>query len=141
MSISKHVRLLAIASFAWLAFWIAGLPNYYKQYSDNFMLWLVLFLIVPAALISVFVLCRIHPRRRLMVALWMAFYFTVPLALYDWIYCGVYLGYGLNFFVEFWYLTAYYIIPWLLLPASAVLLNGLRAKQRDVGSDDRINPL
>ena len=128
MSIRKHIILFAIASLVWLVFWIAGLPDYYKQYSNNFMLWLVLLLLPPLEWIIVFTLRRIHQRRRLIFARWMAFYFTVPLSIYDWFYCGVYRGYGLNFLIEFWYLTVFYIIPWFLLIGSAILLNNFYSK-------------
>ena len=53
------------------------------------------------------------------IAMWMSFYFTVPFALLDWIYCGVYLGHGAAFLRLYWYLTAFYFIPWALwLPMS-----------------------
>lgn len=137
MGLHKHFRLFAIASFAWLAFWIVGLPDYYRQYSGNFMLWVVLLLLPPLESIITLTLRRVHLRRRLIVACWVAFCFTVPLAIYDWLYCGVYRGYGLRFLVDFWYLTFYYIIPWLLLPASALLLNRLRSKQNTEGGPGR----
>jgi hypothetical protein len=28
------------------------------------------------------------------LAFWLSFYYTIPLALYDWLYCGLYLGHG-----------------------------------------------
>jgi hypothetical protein len=132
MSVSQHAKLFSMASFAWLTFWIAGLPDYYKQYSDNFMLWFVLLLLPPLTWVVVLTLRRVHQRRRLMVALWMAFYFTVPLVIFDWLYCGVYLGYGSSYLIEFWYLTVYYIIPWLLFPVSAALLNGISLRKSTV---------
>ena len=52
----------------------------------------------------------------------LAFWFTVPLFLYDLAYCGVRLGHGLGFVVPYWYLTAYYVVPWVLFPATALWL-------------------
>jgi hypothetical protein len=127
MSLVSHLRFLSLASVAWLAFWVAGLPEYYRQYSETTMLRVVVLLLPPLTWVVVHTLRRVHQRRRMQVALWIAFYFTVPLALYDGIYCGLYRGYGLTFVVEFWYLTVYYIIPWLLLPASAGVLNRMDA--------------
>jgi hypothetical protein len=57
------------------------------------------------------------------VAAWIAFYFTVPLAFYDWLYCGIYLGYGIGFVSRFWYLSVYYAIPWVVLPVVALVLD------------------
>jgi hypothetical protein len=34
----RHVQMLAFVSAAWLLFWVAGLPDYYRQYSATFMI-------------------------------------------------------------------------------------------------------
>ena len=47
----------------------------------------------------------------------------MPLALYAWLYCGVWLAHGYRFIWQYWYLTIYYAIPWILLPLTALLLN------------------
>ena len=87
------------------------------------MIWFVSLLIIPIGAIVYFVLRRLRPVRRLTIALWLAFYFTVPLAVYDWLYCGLYLGHGIQFISRYWYLSVYYTIPWVLLPLMAILLN------------------
>lgn len=56
----------------------------------------------------------------------MAFYFTVPLAVYDGLYCGVYLGDGAAFVLRSWYLSVYHLLPWLLLPSCVAWLNRAR---------------
>jgi hypothetical protein len=88
--------------------------------------------LIPIAVISYFVLKRLRLERRLTVALWLAFYFTVPLALYDWLYCGLYLGHGIQFISRYWYLSVYYAIPWILLPLVALLLNRTRPGQTEL---------
>lgn len=50
MSLAKHVRLLVLATLAWAAFWVLGLPLYYQQYSTWTMAGL------SAALLAVLVL-------------------------------------------------------------------------------------
>ena len=85
--------------------------------------------LIPISAIVYFVLKRLRPEKRLAVALWLAFYFTVPLAFYDWLYCGLYLGHGIQFIFKYWYLTVYYAIPWVLLPLVALLLNRSRPGQ------------
>lgn len=37
MKLLKHIRLWVLVSLAWLFFWIAGLPEYYQEYSVTFM--------------------------------------------------------------------------------------------------------
>ncbi len=87
------------------------------------MVWFCVVVSVPLLLIFVRVLKQTRPDRRPSRAGWMAFYFTVPLAVYDWLYCGIYLGFGLRFLSQYWYLTVFYVIPWPVLLAVATLLN------------------
>jgi len=121
MTKRHHWRLWLLATAVWLGFLLAGLPDYYQQYSPQFMLVFVLLLLLPISGVLYAVLKRTPQRHRMRLALWIAFYFTVPLAVYDSVYCGVVLGRGMGFLFEYWYLTVYYIIPWLLAPAMASL--------------------
>jgi hypothetical protein len=123
---NAHIRLFVIATLVWAGFWAAGLPAYYQQYSTSAMLRFEAILFVALTGLAYIILKRVSPRRRVNRALWIAFYFTVPLAVYDWLYCGVHLGHGIAFLWRYWYLTTYYVIPWLLLPGMAALLNGRR---------------
>jgi hypothetical protein len=112
-----------MATIAWVAFWIIGLPSYFQQYSPTFMAWFDGIVLVGIVAVVFRVLRPVRSSRRMTVAWWIAFYFTVPLAAYDSAYCGVYLGHGWAFFWRYWYLTAYYAIPWLVVPGVAALLN------------------
>lgn len=118
-----HIRLFVIATTVWAGFWVAGLPSYYQQYSATAMLWFEVILFLGLVGLVYNVLGRVRRERRTSMAVWIAFYFTVPLAVYDWLYCGVYLGHGLEFLWRYWYLTTYYVIPWLLLPGMAAILD------------------
>jgi hypothetical protein len=123
MTLQGHVRLLLAATIAWVLFWVVGLPDYYQQYSTTFMVWFDTIALVPLSAAFVYVLGRASRPGRIRLALWMAFYFTVPIAIYDWLYCGVLLGQGPGFVWRYWYLSVYYVIPWPLLPALASALN------------------
>lgn len=48
--------------------------------------------VVPIAGIGYLFLRQVRAARRLSIALWLAFCFTVPLAIYDWLYYGLYRG-------------------------------------------------
>jgi hypothetical protein len=87
-----------------------------------------LVVLAPITAVVYFVLRGVRRGRRLQMSVWIAFYFTVPLAIYDWLYCGVNLGHGMQFISTFWYLSVYYIIPWLLLPTVALMLDRRSAK-------------
>ena len=83
MNKRHHIRLLALATLVWAGFLLAGLPEYYKQYSSGFMVAFDLLVLIPISFVFHVVLRRVPPRRRMQVALWIAFYFTVPLGVYN----------------------------------------------------------
>ena len=114
MRAQSHVRLFALAVLVWGVFWVAGLPDYYQQYSHTTMAILSLALIPVIVFAGAKVLGRARAERRRMLGLWMAFYFTVPFAALDYWYCGVYLDQGWAFLGRYWYLTVYYVIPWFI---------------------------
>jgi hypothetical protein len=123
MSKKSHVRIFIIATLVWFFFFLVGVPDYYLQYSTRSMVWFVILLLIPISVIIYAIFRQISRQRRLTISLWYAFYFTIPLAVYDGFYCGLYLGYGLKFLTVFWFLSIFYLIPWLLFPLIASLLN------------------
>jgi hypothetical protein len=64
---------------------------------------------------------KVHVRSRM--AFWLAIYATIPFAALDTLYCGVYLGLGVRFVFSHWYLSVFYIVPWLTFLPIARLLN------------------
>lgn len=114
MTLRGHLRLLGIVSAVWLLFWLAGLPDYYRQYSTKAMIVFDIAALPPLWYIGYRSIRR--SRNRIASSLWLSFYFAVPLFFYDLIYCGIYLGHGLSFLWDYWYLTVYYILPWLMYP-------------------------
>ena len=135
MSSRGHLQIFAAATAAWAIFWLIGWPSYYQQYSTKAMIWVCIVLLPPIVAICYVLLKRVRRDRRLARAAWLAFYFTVPLAIYDWLYCGVHLGYGLRFLTVFWYLTVFYIVPWIVLPATALALNAAGPKPAEPSRD------
>jgi len=103
MTRRAHLRLFLVYTIAWAVFWAAGLPSYYQQYSRTFMIWFDVLVLIPLVVVFLLVLRRAPQSRRLTLSLWMAFYFTVPLAVDDWLYCGVFLGHGLGFVWRYWW--------------------------------------
>jgi len=123
MKFKNHVRILIYATIAWFLFLLAGMPDYYLQYSTITMIWFDVLLLIPFFIIIWFIFKPIKTSIRIQISLWYSFYFTVPLAIYDYLYCGIYLGYSINFLVVFWFLSIYYLIPWILFPMIAKVLN------------------
>ncbi len=134
MSSRAHFVVSITAAAVWAGFLLAGWPSYYQQYPQSFMIWFDSLVLLPIGVIVVIVLERVQPARRVEIALWLSFHFTVPLAIYDWLYCGVYLGHGISFLVTFWYLSVYYLVPWLLLPGTALALNSISPDQDSAGA-------
>ena len=128
MIVKIHLRILIYATIIWVLFFLAGMPDYYLQYSTNSIILYEILLLIPFSVIIWFIFRTIKTSRRIKLSLWYSFYFTVPLSIYDYIYCGIYLGYGLRFIYVFWFLSVYYIIPWILFPMIAMLLNKKQAK-------------
>jgi hypothetical protein len=70
MTIQKHVQLLSIVSAAWLLFWLAGLPDYYQQYSATSMLIFDLLVLPPIWFLIYRRVKNARPGRGLEVSLW-----------------------------------------------------------------------
>jgi hypothetical protein len=130
MNPRKHLILLFQAVCAWAIFWFAGLPSYYQQYSPLILAVACIFLTVAISLAAVFVLRRTKPENRLTRAFWLSFYYTIPLAAFDALYCGVYLGHGVNFLYKYWYLSVFYVTPWFTFIPTAILLREDVARPR-----------
>jgi Na+/proline symporter len=116
MPLRRHAQMLAVVSAAWLLFWVAGLPDYYRQYSTAFMIVFDAAVLPPIWFVVYSRVRKAGAGRGLAASLWLSFYITVPLFVYDLAYCGYYLDHGIGFVREYWYLTAYYVLPWLLFP-------------------------
>ena len=141
MGVRFHVRTLALAVAVWAGFFIAGLPDYYQQYPFVAMLIFTVALVPPVVLLAVKVIGRARTETRRSLAMWLAFYFTVPLAGLDYAYCGLYLGHGLAFLLRYWYLTVYYIVPWAILaPVAWRLTSGKVAESAGLVTEQALQP-
>jgi hypothetical protein len=123
MNAKRHLNLFVQGVAAWLIFWLLGLPDYYQQYSAAAVGAGSVVLSVLISLLAVWVLRRGRDETRVQRAIWISFYYTVPLALLDTWYCGIYLGHGAAYLVKYWYLSIFYITPWLTFVPTAWLLS------------------
>ena len=117
---NQHWNLFCIGTTWWTLYFILGLPSDYFQITP---LWMVVLVgeLLPAAALIYFLWrrCTRAPERAWPQALWIAFYVTVPLFIYDYLYLAVHQQRGLAFLQTHWYLSAFYVIPWLLAPLIA----------------------
>ncbi len=126
LRLKKHLRLFIIVTLAWILFWLAGLPEYYQQYSIRFMVIFDVVILPPIWFVIYRSAKHSGPGRGLTVSLWWSFYISVPLFVYDLIYCGHYLGHGLGFLWKYWYITVYYVLPWVIFPFTGWLVDKRR---------------
>ncbi len=122
MRTGSHLTLLAQGTGAWAVFWVLGLPSYYQQFSAAALGASSVILSVLISLVALYVLARARPELRMTWAFWISFYYTVPFAILDSVYCGLYLGYGAQYLVRYWYLSIFYISPWLTFIPTVYLL-------------------
>lgn len=130
MRAGAHLRLLILVLVVWAAFWVAGWPDYYQQYSFRTQIVICVLVLVAFAWQGVRFILPARVERRIGRGVWLAFYFTVPFALLDAAYCGVYLGHGATFLVRYWYLTIFYVIPWMLFVPLGWLSSRVPADRR-----------
>jgi hypothetical protein len=131
ISLRKHGIIFLQASVAWVVFWLIGWPAYYQQYSTVTLGVLCTLLSVAFCLFAVMILLPRRRERRMPLAFWLSFYYSVPLALYDWLYCGLYLGHGAGYLTSYWYLSVFYVSLWLTFIPVAFLLNRAPAVKDD----------
>jgi hypothetical protein len=114
MRTGAHLRLAILAVILWAAFFVGGLPHYDQQYGFAVQAGGSALLVPIIGLAGGRVIVQARAERRRTLALWLSFYATVPFLILDVCYCGVYLGLGAGFLRSHWYLTIFYVIPWLL---------------------------
>ena len=129
MTPAKHLRLLIQSLVIWLAFWILGLPNYYQQYSAPALGVACTVLSVAICLAALRILLRSSVENRAARAFWCSVYYTATFAILDTLYCGIYLGHGAAYITRYWYLTVFYVTPWLTFIPIERLLR-IRAEHR-----------
>jgi hypothetical protein len=122
MTSKKHLNLLIQSVVIWAVFWVIGLPNYYQQYSTVALGIGCTILSVLVSLAALRILLRSRPENRRARAFWCSVYYTVIFAILDTLYCGVYMGHGVNYLSRYWYLTVFYVTPWLTFLPTAYLL-------------------
>ena len=64
MKTHNHIRLLIIVTVAWILFWIAGLPDYYQQYSARFMMLFDLAILPPICFVVYRSIKKIKPWKK-----------------------------------------------------------------------------
>ena len=120
MRAGQHWYLFCLATTWWTLYFILGLPSNYFQTTPDWAIWMFGELL-PGAALAYFGWrrCTRAPQHAWNSARWIAFYMTVPLFAYDFFYLAIHQQRGLAFLQSHWYLTLFYVIPWVMLPGIA----------------------
>ena len=122
MTPRKHLSLFTQSVVIWALFWLLGWPDYYQQYSAAAIGVACTILSVLISLAAIRILQRSRPENRRARAFWCSVYYTATFALLDGLYCGVYLGNGAQYLWQYWYLSVFYITPWLTFMPTEYLM-------------------
>lgn len=124
MTLKKHIQLTLYSFFTWLTFYIIGLPDYYQSWPFWAKIVICVMVTVLYTPITNYTL-RVFwgDNKHLKNSLWLAFYLTFPLFVYDYLLLGLYKGLGIAFVFPYWYLSFFYFSFWIQFPFSGWWLN------------------
>lgn len=122
LSTKTHLSLLIMSFLTWGLFVLVGLPDYGQSWDFNLMVILVIAITVAYVPIGDFILKKMFPDNRYFKnSIWLAFYLTIPLFIYDVIFIAIIGGEGLQFLPKYWYLTFFYFSFWIQFPLIGLL--------------------
>jgi len=121
----KHFYVVCVVTSLWAWFFLLGLwSNYYQEWSWlsqlAFIDLLPLFVMVVLAK-GLILLFKGYGLQQ--ASLIVAFYFSVPFLFYDYVYLAAYKGLGYQYLRDYWYLTGFSVLPWLVFPIRAKLMS------------------
>lgn len=132
MTAKKHLTLFMVGFLAWLSFYLLGSPsNYYTEWSQAEQILLSLltfFAVVPFLAVLVLAFLQGDVRK---TALWLAFYASAPLFVFDLVAVGIFQSQGFHFLVSHWYITIAYFYVWIDITLVGLALH--RITRRDQG--------
>ena len=117
MTAYRHLQLLLYSFATWLAFYLIGLPDYYQSWYFGLKVLICVLVTVAYFPATSYTLKRYwDDDRHLINSLWLAFYLTLPLFVYDYILLAWYKGLGIGFVFPYWYLSIFYFSFWIQFP-------------------------
>jgi len=131
----NHIVTILVTFSAWFGALLVGLPtDYFLQCSFNEQLLISVLTIPFTMILSYFLLVYFWKENWIKSSLWIAFYASGPLYIYDYIYLGVIQNLGHSWYLDYWFLTIGYFWVWLVIP-----IVGLSLQSRKVHSNTEIH--
>lgn len=117
-------RFFGFATFIYILFVIRGLPSHhYLDWSLDFKIGDCIEIILFTVPLTYLVLKWFSRKPDYFKdSLWLALSFSVPYAVYDFIFLGLLKGYGLDYPGTFWFLTIFYLIVLVEIPVIGYLM-------------------
>lgn len=112
----------------WGIFVLIGLPDYYQSWSFSAQIAICIAVTVLYIPLTPFILRLIENEDYLKNSLWLAFYLTLPLFIYDYVFIVLIGGDDLSFVFRYWYLSFFYFSFWVQFPVIAKLMMRDREK-------------
>ena len=128
MNSKQHLTMIIICIAAWFIFLLLGIPsNYYMDYSVIIKVLIIIgtFLFFMP-LVTILLLRTFKNTNLLTASLYFSVYATLGIFLLDYLYCGIYLGYGLGFVKSHWPQSSFYILPWFEVPIIGYIMEKRR---------------
>ncbi|VEP12710.1 conserved membrane hypothetical protein [Hyella patelloides LEGE 07179] len=113
---NTHINLLIMSFVTWLVFVLIGLPDYYQSWSFNAQVIICVLVTVLYFPLTVFILNKFGNQEYIKNSLWLAFYLTLPLFIYDYVYIVLIKGDDISFVFRYWYLSFFYFSFWIQFP-------------------------
>jgi hypothetical protein len=111
-------------------FLLGGLSSEYYQ-TWSFLKALLIVDVMPLILLvplSYYILKYVVGHHFVLSGVVAAFYGSVPLVIYDYIFIGKYLNKGMAFLTDYWYLTVFYFVPWAVIPLVGYAIERKRSR-------------
>jgi hypothetical protein len=136
MRLRNHAIYCLICVSIWIMFGLVGLlNNHYQAWSLDWQIIHCIDLVLLTWPLTYVVLRKITNQKYIMHSLWFAFYGSVPFIILDYLYLHFIKGFNLSYLFSYWYLTIFYIIPWIEMP-----LIGYYLEKRKISSEQSALP-
>ena len=116
LDLKTHITLLIISFITWLIFVLIGLPDYYQSWSFQAQIAICIFVTILYFPLTRFILEKFETKEYFKNSLWLAFYLTLPLFTYDFIYIVLIKKDNMSFVFRYWYLSFFYFSFWIQMP-------------------------
>ncbi|QDT98845.1 hypothetical protein [Gimesia aquarii] len=114
-----HFALLVMSFLTWGFFVLLGLPDYYQSWSFAAKIVICIAVTLLYIPLTPFILKLIDNKNFVKNSLWLAFYLTLPLFVYDYIFIVLIGGDNITFVFRYWYLSFFYFSFWIQFPLIA----------------------